>query len=61
MIKDFLVASFKHFSLVIFRQNQISLLGTWTLKSPNILLIEIFFRKFFQDFSLKAIFLVLAK
>jgi len=61
MIKDFLVPGFKHFSLAIFRQNQISLLGTWTLRNLNILLIEIFFRKFFQDLSLKTIFLVLAK
>ena len=38
----------------MFRQNQISLLAIWTLKTPNILLIEIF-RKFFQDLSLKII------
>ena len=43
MIKDFFGRESQAFSLVMFGQNRISLLATWTLKSPYILLTEIFF------------------
>ena len=34
MIKDFFGRETQAFSIIMFRQNQISLLATWTLKKP---------------------------